>query len=155
MLKYSVFIDQTSPCFGRDRKRVIVYELDADVFAYTDEHSTPEDMAKWVLAKIINRKIDSRAVINIDQVAKQQLEDEIVCEVDWKTELRIRASNALTYNSFDDIVDALWEENVRTNKKEIEELFNVFNKLDVTLMFNIIRVFKLPFALEEIKFKYQ
>lgn len=155
MLKYSVFIDQATPLFGRDRKRVIVYELDANFLAYTDEHSTPEDMAKWVLAIIINRKIESRAVINTGQSMEQPLEDEIVCEVDWKTELRIRTSNALLYNSFGDIVDALWEENVRVKKRDIKQLFNVFNKLDINLMFSLIRVFKLPFALEEIRFKYE
>lgn len=155
MLKHSVFIDQTSAFFERDRKRVIIPELDANVMAFTDEHATSEDMAKWTLAKVIDYKLERRALINVNQEQTPKQETETVCEVDWKTELRIRVSNALIYNTFEDILNVLWDKNIRTNMKEIQELFGVFNKLDIILMLEVIRAFKLPYVLEEIKFKYE
>lgn len=155
MLKYSVFIDQTSPLFERDRKRILIPELDVNVLAYVDEHPESEDMAKWVLAKSIDWKIMARTVINVDQEKREPIESEIFCEVDWKTELRIRVSNALLYSTFEDIVNRLWNENVRTNVKEIQNLFGVFNKLDIILMLEVIRALRLPFQLQQIKFKYE
>ena len=155
MLKYSVFIVDATPLLNRERKRVIIPELSVSVLCYVDEHSGSEDMSKWMLAKAFDRHIEARKLIEVNQKPLPPQEGNFACEVDWKTELRIRVSNALLYNTFEDILNVLWDENVRVNTKEIEDLFCVYKKLDIFLMLEVIRVFKLPFKIEKIKFKYE
>lgn len=75
--------------------------------------------------------------------------------VSWQDELRIRVSNALIYNQFSNIEDALWENYARTTTIEIRNLFDPFKDLDLDLMLKVIKVYKLPFKIEEVKFKYE
>lgn len=75
--------------------------------------------------------------------------------VSWQDELRIRVSNELIYNQFSDIENALWENYVRVTSTEIRNLFDPFKDLDLGLMLKVIKVYKLPFKIEEVKFKYE
>lgn len=157
-LKYSVFVVDGIPLLNRERKHVVIPELSTHVFCFVDEHSGSEDMAKWMLQKAIDRHIEARKLIEVDQKPLPPQEDNFLCEVDWKTELRIRVSNEFLikgYNSFDDVVDALREQGTVVKMKNIKDLFCVFKKLDLKLMLEVIRVFKLPFKIQEVRFKYK
>lgn len=90
-------------------------------------------------------------------------EESIICptgsvsftDVSWQDELRIRVSNRLIYNQFSNITDALWDDCVRVTPREIGNLFDPFEELDLNLMLKVIKVYKLPFTIEEVKFKYE
>lgn len=89
-------------------------------------------------------------------------EESIICptgsvsftDVSWQDELRIRVSNRLIYNQFSHITDALWDNYVRVTPREIGNLFDPFEELDLSLMLKVIKVYQLPFTIEEVKFNY-
>lgn len=107
--------------------------------------------AKVYLNYLISSKIKERKPVPVDS----ETSDESPIVLDWQTELRVRVSNVLIYNNLDDIADALWTDSLRLAQWEVEELFDPSKELNLFRMLEVIRIFKLPFKVEEVKFKYE
>lgn len=107
--------------------------------------------AKVYLNCLIWEKIKQRKPVPVDSDITQ---DRLVV-LDWQTELRVRVSNRLIYNSLENIADKMWENSTRLAHRQVDELFDPTEELNLFRMLEVIRAYKLPFQIQEVKFKYE
>lgn len=107
--------------------------------------------AKVYLNCLIWEKIKQRKLVPVDSDITQ---DRLVV-LDWQTGLRVRVSNRLIHNSLEDIADELWENSTRLARRQVDELFDPTEELNLFRMLEVIRAYKLPFQIQEVKFKYE
>lgn len=77
-------------------------------------------------------------------------------QISWQNELRTRVSKALGNNNSNyDVLSILWDCHIRVDLNSVRKLFDPTEELDLELMLRVIKIYSLPFKIEEVKFKYE